>query len=273
MNIDHQRVGEIIQETAELEIMPLWQNLESHHVDLKQPDDAVTIADRASEERLTEALQALLPGSLVIGEEGVHANPSLMTALDSVRPVWVIDPLDGTNNFAAGEGPFAVMVCLIYHGETLAAWIYDPVEQTLLQAERGAGATLNGEKLQVTAFAGETSSLTGALSTRYLPESLRPIANEGASLLGPTRASGCAGYDYRALARGDYHFAFYYRTLVWDHAPGTLIAREAGALARRYDGREYSPLQSSVGLLCATDEGVWTTVREALLPATITLQP
>ena len=66
MNIDHQRVGEIIQETAELEIMPLWQNLESHHVDLKQPDDAVTIADRASEERLTEALQALLPGSLVI---------------------------------------------------------------------------------------------------------------------------------------------------------------------------------------------------------------
>ena len=266
MNIDLERVSEIVRETAALEIMPLWQNLESHHIELKRPDDAVTVADRASEHRLTDALQALLPGSLVIGEEAAHADPSLMAALDSVRAVWVIDPLDGTNNFAAGEQPFAVMVCLVYHGETLAAWIYDPVEQSMLLAERGAGATLDGQALELSPFTGDTDTISGALSTRYLPEVLRPAANEGACHLGPTRFSGCAGFDYRVLAQGDYHFAFYYRTLVWDHAPGILVVTEAGGIARRYDGRPYSPRQDGTGLLCATDEDTWHKVIELLVP-------
>ena len=267
--IDHERVCAAIRETAATEIMPLWQNLHAHQVEFKQKNDAVTVADQASEVRLARELAALLPGSLVIGEESVHANPSLMTALDSARPVWVIDPLDGTNNFAAGEGPFAVMVCLVYHGETVAAWIFDPVEQTMLQAEHGAGATLNGEQLNLAPFAGDTSSIAGALSTKYLPEALRPAAIAGATRLGPTRASGCAGYDYRALACGDYQFAFYYRTLVWDHAPGTLITTEAGAIARRYNGTPYAPRLESQGLLCASDEQTWETVHELLVPDTI----
>jgi fructose-1,6-bisphosphatase/inositol monophosphatase family enzyme len=270
ITIDHERVCAVIRETAAAEIMPLWQNLCAHQVEFKQLDDAVTVADQASEQRLARELAALLPGSLVIGEESVHANPILMTALDSVRPVWVIDPLDGTNNFAAGEGPFAVMVCLVYHGETLAAWIFDPLEQTMLQAERGAGATLNGERLTISPFSGDTSSIAGALSTKYLPETLRPAALKGATQLGPTRASGCAGYDYRALARGDYQFAFYYRTLVWDHAPGVLITTEAGAIGRCYNGSPYAPRADATGLLCASDEHTWETVHELLVPDTIT---
>lgn len=266
MNIDHDRVCSIIRDVAICEIMPLWQNLQEHHIEQKRPDDAVTLADRVSEERLTRELGALIPGSLVIGEEAVHANPSLMTALDSVRPVWVVDPLDGTNNFAAGEGPFAVMVCLVYHGETVAAWIYDPVEQTMLQAEKDGGAMLNGAELTIAPFAGEVSAIRGALSTKYLPEDLRPAAINGAGQLGPSQASGCAGYDYRAMARGDYQFAFYYRTLVWDHAPGALVITEAGGLARRYDASPYRPQQDATGLLCAPDADTWRTVRDTLVP-------
>jgi fructose-1,6-bisphosphatase/inositol monophosphatase family enzyme len=81
-----------------------------------------------------------------------------------------------------------------------------------------------------------------------------------------TVASGCAGYDYRALVRGDYQFVFYYRTLVWDHAPGVLIATEAGACCGRYDGTSYSPRQDKVGLLCASDRTTWKAVRDRLLP-------
>lgn len=270
MNIDHDSVCALIEQTAEAEILPLWQNLQDHQVEFKHKGDVVTAADRACESVLSKQLQKLLPGSLVIGEEGAHLDPSLFAALQSVRPVWVIDPLDGTSNFAAGSGPIAVMVCLVQHGVTLASWIYDPVEHTMLRAEQNCGAWLGDTRLRVGAFQGPPAQINGALSTKYLPPALRPAAESGALGLGVTRASGCAGYDYRALACGQYQFLFYYRTLVWDHAPGVLIAREAGALADRYNERPYTPVnQDAVGLLCATDRSTWRTVQKAVIPSSI----
>ncbi|MEP4149069.1 MAG: inositol monophosphatase [Halioglobus sp.] len=265
MNINHDAIGAIIREAAELEILPLWQNLHQHQIEFKNPGDVVTVADRACENRLSKALLALLPGSLVVGEESMHHDASLIAALNAESPVWVIDPLDGTNNFAAGEGPIAVMVCLVKRRETLGAWIYDPVANTMLQAELGAGASLDGKRMSQKALKRNTAEISGALSTKYLPASLKPKAEEGACELGSTRASGCAGYDYRALATGDYQFVFYYRTLVWDHAPGVLISRETGACVGRYDGSPYQPIETDTGLICATDDHTWTTVRDLLV--------
>lgn len=265
MNINHDAIDAIIRESAEQEILPLWQNLQQHQIEFKNPGDVVTVADRACEKRLSKALLDLMPGSLVVGEESVHQDASLIAALDAECPVWVIDPLDGTSNFAAGEGPIAIMVCLVNHRETLGAWIYDPVANTMLQAELGAGASLNGKPMNQRAFKRGTAEISGALSTKYLPASLKPKAEAGACELGSTRASGCAGYDYRALATGDYQFVFYYRTLVWDHAPGVLISRETGARVGRYDGSAYQPTETGTGLICATDEHTWTTVRDLLV--------
>jgi fructose-1,6-bisphosphatase/inositol monophosphatase family enzyme len=254
-----------MKEAAEAEILPLWQNLHDHQVAEKQRDDLVTVADRACEDRLTLQLQKLLPGSLVVGEEAAHADPGVLAALDSARPVWVIDPLDGTNNFAAGQEPIAVMVCLVRDGETLAAWIYDPLGDSMLSAERGAGARLDGNPITLAPHDGADADICGALSTKYLPDPLKPLARTGAANLGNTVASGCAGYDYRALAIGHYQFQFYYRTLVWDHAPGALIVTEAGGLARRFDGRPYRPEALGTGLITACDMQTWDTVRGALL--------
>lgn len=267
MRFNHEEVGGLIREAAAEDIMPLWCNLEDHQVEEKRRNDVVTQADRHCELRLSKHLTALLPGSLVIGEEAVHADPGLMAALESVRPVWVIDPLDGTNNFASGNGPFAVMVCLVERGETIAAWIYDPRADSMLTAKKGAGARLDDKPLQLTAFTGETSTVSGALSTRYLPAELTPDALAGARQLGTTRASGCAGYDYRALATGHYQFAFYYRTLIWDHAPGVLIVSEAGGSAARLDGNAYYPASSNTGLLCACDARTWLTTRDLTAPS------
>lgn len=265
IDIDHDQVAALMREAAEAEILPLWQNLHDHQVEEKALDDVVTVADRACEVWLSERLQGLIPGSLVVGEEAVHADPSLMAALDSARPVWVIDPLDGTNNFAAGQAPIAVMVCLVRQGETLAAWIYDPLEASMLSAEHGAGAQLDGRRVHLSAHTGRAADIRGALSTKYLPNDLIPGAVAGAAKLGDTLASGCAGYDYRALATGRYHFQLYYRTLVWDHAPGVLIITEAGGMARRYDGRPYRPEAQGTGLITACDAQTWAIVREALL--------
>jgi len=265
--IDHDAVCALIREAAAQDILPLWRNLEDHQIEEKRRNDVVTDADRHCEKRLSDALSALLPGSLVVGEEAVHADPGVLAALDSVRPVWVIDPLDGTNNFASGSGPFAVMVCLLLRGETLGAWIYDPRADSMLTAEKCAGASLDGVPLQLTTFTQGTSAISGALSTRYLPDELTPGALSGAQRLGETRASGCAGYDYRALATGQYQFAFYYRTLVWDHAPGVLIVTEAGGTAARLDGGLYRPATATTGLLCACDTQTWTTVRDLVAPS------
>lgn len=269
MNIDHTKVIDILRAAAARDILPLWQNLQQHQIEEKKPGDLVTVADKACEEFISRELLALLPGSLVIGEEAAHRDASVMTALDSTRPVWVIDPLDGTSNFAAGKCPIAVMVCLVHHRETLGAWIYDPVEDTLLQAESGAGAYLNGKRIAIDTRVGDAADIRGALSTRYLPEKLRPAARQGAGQLGETLASGCAGHDYRALVQGDYQFVFYYRTLVWDHAPGVLVAREAGAHCGRYDGSLYMPVADGTGLICASDPATWEQVRDLLVPTEV----
>jgi fructose-1,6-bisphosphatase/inositol monophosphatase family enzyme len=265
MNIDHQQVQALIEAAADTEILPLWRNLHEHQVVEKQADDLVTVADRACEERLARELPLLLPGSMVIGEEAVHGDPEVMAALGSARPVWVIDPLDGTNNFAHGNTPFAVMVCLVRNRETLAAWIYDPLQRSMLRAERGAGAFLDDKRLRVSAFKGSPSTIDGALSIKYLPENMQPFAIKGAASLGDSLASGCAAYDYRQLATGRYQFQFYYRTLPWDHAPGALVITEAGGTARRFDGSPYRPGDERTGLIVACDESTWHTVRDLLI--------
>src|SRR3546814_8953683 len=89
--------------------------------------DLVTVVDVAVEKRLTARLTDLLPGSLVVGEEAVHAEPALMDQLASDAPVWILDPIDGTRNFAHGCPVFAIMVALAQGGESIAGWILDPV--------------------------------------------------------------------------------------------------------------------------------------------------
>ena len=265
-SIDHERVTEIIREAAASEIMPLWQNLEEDQVMDKGRGDLVTAADRACEEVLGKALRKLLARSLVVGEEAVAANPRTLAALDSEQPVWVLAPLDGTRNFANHRVPFAVMVCLILRGETLAAWIYDPLEETLVSAERSSGAFLEGTRVKLEDPNKPLEEMSGAVMTRYLPEMMRSHALSVRGRFASAVGSGCAGHDYRQLVTGAVDFLFYYRTLVWDHAPGTLIVGEAGGCARRYDCSPYVPVGESTGLICTAGEASWQRVRNTLVP-------
>ena len=87
----------------------------------------VTVADRAAESFLAPRLAALLPGSVVIGEEMASADAGLLRHLQSDGNARLLDPLDGTANFAAGTGPFAMMAALIRHGQAVASWMPDPL--------------------------------------------------------------------------------------------------------------------------------------------------
>jgi fructose-1,6-bisphosphatase/inositol monophosphatase family enzyme len=267
MPVDSEKVRRLIVAVADEEVMPRFEKLESGDISEKGPGDFVTVADIASEQRLTPALRDLLPGSLVVGEEAVAADPTVLALLDGDDYVWVVDPIDGTANFAAGIPLFAVMVALIRGGETLAAWIHDPVKRATATARAGEGAWCEGRRLRVApavAPAGMSGTLKLRLGNRRLARRLGGRSN----LVGSVFDFRCAGHEYLALASGKAHFAFYNRLYPWDHAPGQLIHREAGGFSARLDGSPYTPRETAGGLLLTPDAASWQELHDVLIGKT-----
>src|SRR5260370_9338413 len=151
MLVDSARIERLIAEIAAEEVMARFEKLEAGDVSEKSPGDFVTIADVATERRLTPALLDLLPGSRVVGEEAVAADPRILDQLVGDDPVWVVDPIDGTANYAAGIPMFAVMVGLIRRGEAVMGWIQDPVKRVTASAPPRQGPGCAGRRLKVAA--------------------------------------------------------------------------------------------------------------------------
>jgi fructose-1,6-bisphosphatase/inositol monophosphatase family enzyme len=257
-------VGRIMREAADTVIMPRFRRLGSGEVEEKSPGDHVTVADREAERLIAGRLRDLVPGSTVIGEELASERPDVLNSL-SVGPVWLVDPLDGTTNFVEGSPVFAVMVAFLQDGETRAGWILQPGEDRLLVAERGSGAFVDGRPLRVGSEPVEAHGLRGAALNRFMPADVRAAveARRGAvrEMLPGLR---CSGFEYPSIAFGEEHFAVFWRTLPWDHAPGAVILSEAGGEVARLDGRPYRPGQEGVGLLVAQNPAVGETVRQVL---------
>ncbi len=267
MEIPHARVEALLREAADQIVMPLWRNLGQDDIKEKNAGEITTSADTRCEAFLTSHLPGLLDGSAVLGEESVHDDPGLLSALQADAPVWVIDPLDGTRNFVSGKTPFAVMVGLVHRGVTIGAWILNPINGMLTSAEKGSGAYEAGTRLAVASSILPLSGLRGALLTTFLPDSLRQVAEAGSAVFRSIERTRCAGHNYPSFAKNELQFLFLYRTLVWDHAPGVLIAQEAGGFVRRPDGTKYSPVDDRKGLLCATDREMWKSIQRTLVPS------
>lgn len=263
MQID--AVTDILREAAETVIVPRFRALAEGDVTEKSPGELVTIADREAEDMITPRLKALVDAP-VVGEEATAANPGLVRALREAPVAWLVDPLDGTANFVAGRPYWAVMAALVRGGQTTAAWIVRPADDRVYVAESGSGAWRNGVRIERAPASADPAELRGAAHTRFLDASLRARIQAAAprfAQLGP--GASCAGIDYPQLADGELDFVLFWRTLPWDHAPGTLLLTEAGGVARRPDGTAYSPADDRPGLLDAADERTWRTVRPLLL--------
>src|ERR1700749_789466 len=103
-----------MRETAAAELVPRFRALAQHEIRLKRPGDFVTVADELSEQRLAAGLAKILPGGPGVGGEAVEKDPGLVRLIDRRgEACWVVDPLDGTGNFAAGRERFAMIVCLV----------------------------------------------------------------------------------------------------------------------------------------------------------------
>ncbi|MGW2616046.1 inositol monophosphatase family protein [Streptomyces sp. NPDC001500] len=233
-------VEEAVRKAAAAEIMPRFRQLAEHEIDQKAgPHDLVTDADRNAELFLTSALGALLPGSVVVGEEAVHADPATYEAIQGDTPVWIVDPVDGTRQFVHGDDGFCTLVALVRRGVLLASWTYAPARDELATAVRGGGAFLDGERL----FAGPPEpgrALTVATShplytTDEQKRALLPLWTDGVA----PRPCGSAGLEYLAVARGEVDATAFSWEAAWDHAAGLLLVEEAGGAHLTLSGEPF----------------------------------
>ncbi len=128
-----------MRETALREILPRFRRLEDDDMWRKKAGSLATVADMAAEKRLSGALGKLVPGARILAEEDVETNPAALDYLADDDPLWVIDPIDGTANFAAGREGFVIIVAYFAGGEVRAGWIHDPLGDVTVTAEAGAG--------------------------------------------------------------------------------------------------------------------------------------
>lgn len=222
-------VEEALRKAAAAEIMPRFRRLAEHEIDQKSgPHDLVTDADRLAERYLTDTLAALLPGSLVVGEEAVHADPAVYGAIGGDVPVWIVDPVDGTRQFVHGDPGFCTLIALTLRGAVLASWTYAPALDRLATAVRGRGARLDGEPLRAgTPEPGRALQVATShpdYTTDAQKRALHGLWTDGFA----PRPCGSAGLEYLAVARGESDATAFTWEAAWDHAAGLLLVEEAG---------------------------------------------
>lgn len=265
-------VARLLRDAARAEIMPRFRRLAPDAVRAKTgPLDLVTEADEAAERVIEAGLAKLLPGCVVIGEEGTAADPALLDRLAGADCAVVVDPVDGTANFAAGVPLFGCMAALFLRGECVAGWIHDPLGDDTAIALRGEGAWVEDAEgrshgaLAVAAPA-PVSDMVGAVSWGWMPEPLRARVPARLPRLAATVNFRCVAHEYRLAAGGHAHLLVYNKLMPWDHAPGWLLHAEAGGYAAQFDGRPYDPARArSGGLICAPGRACWEAAHAALL--------
>jgi fructose-1,6-bisphosphatase/inositol monophosphatase family enzyme len=253
----------VMLDAAERAILPRYQSLAAHEVDAKASDDVVTIADTESEAILAEGLARLLPDATIVGEEAAHADPGLMERLGDAL-CWIIDPLDGTNNFAAGKPPFGIIVSLAEAGEAIAGWIYDPLGGRFCHAHRSQGAFINDDR--ITARGSGASPPIAAISLVFAdPARREALKNRIMPYYTCVDIPRCAAEQWPRLALGINDLSIFERTLAWDHAAGVLFLNEAGGKAARADGSPYRVDEDRTGLIGAASPALWDELAAKML--------
>jgi myo-inositol-1(or 4)-monophosphatase len=200
--------------------------------------DLVTDIDLRSERLIVHALNEHFPDHAVVGEEGGGSADA--------RYVWLVDPLDGTTNYAHGYPVFGVTLALLEQGEIVLGVTYDPLRDECFTAERGKGAWLNGRQLRVS---GTPTLRTALLSTGFPYHRFHDARDNVAQLSAVLQhcqgiaRSGSAALDlaYVAMGRSDGHWEISLKP--WDCAAGALMIREAGGRVTNWGGAPFDPWQ------------------------------
>ncbi len=266
MTIDVISLANILRDAAKAEILPRFRRLDASTVRQKtEAIDLVTEADEQAEQMIRAEVAKRWPEVLFVGEEAVSADPSLLDRFDEAPFAVVVDPVDGTANFAAGLPLFATMAAVVRNGETVAGIIYDPMGDDWFVAEKGSGAFMrrpddSTERLRVAAPPA-LAQMVGTVSLAFLPAESKPRVLPNLAKVRVVANYRVAGHDYRLLASGHTHFAVFNKLMPWDHLAGTPILTEAGGYAARFDGSPYLPTHRAGGLILTPDKQTWDLLR------------
>lgn len=233
----------------------------SHHIHSKSHiNDIVTECDKTSEEMIKSKLKMLFPNHSFLCEESGSSG-------EFSQPLWIIDPLDGTVNFAKKIPFFCVSIALCIEEEIVIGVIYSPMTSELFYAQKDQGAFLNDQKIHVT----QCSLLNHAFGATGFPYRIQD--NVGASLhpiekllsLGtPLRRLGSAALDLAYVASGRFDLFFEAYLEAWDYAAGALLVKEAGGTISDFQNKPLNYKKSSS--ICATN----TALHEAMIREVLT---
>lgn len=251
--MDTDAVLTLLQDVADEVITPRFRGLADDQVKEKNPGDLVTVADHEAESRITAALGSAYPDALVLGEEAVAGDSSLLDKFRTADHAFTVDPVDGTRNFVAGSPDHAVMVSEVRAGEVVRCWIWQPQHQRSYVAERGAGSWRNGQRLERPALGEQLRGVTSRRS--WVGRALGALKELELTWV-------CCGVDYPKLVEGEADYALYHKSSPWDHAPGSLLLAEAGCFLGTFAGEAYRPQsQRPAGLVAAADRATYDLVQ------------
>ncbi len=208
-------------------------------VEFKREKDMVTKADRLSEEIIITKIRQDFPKHHILAEERglVRGNGE-----SEAEYTWVVDPLDGTTNFAHGVPMFAVSIGVIHSGVPVIGVVYNPVSKELFRAELGQGAFLNEEAISVSSVSSICHSLVGTGFPYDMEDeednNVRDFCRVVAEVQ-DVRRMGVASLDLAYVACGRFDAYWEPGLAPWDVAAGAVLVREAGGMATDYEGREF----------------------------------
>lgn len=253
---------EAVRAAARQAILPRFRNLAEGEIGQKSgPADLVTLADTEAEALITAIVAPEWPEAVVLGEEGVATDPSARQRMAKAEWAVIVDPVDGTWNFAKGLATFGVILAVCYRGQPVFAALYDPVMDDWVEASAGQGASLRGPSfsrpLRVSKET-ERRRMNGYIPMGLFPMETRRRLVQDFPDFGRVTSLRCSCHEYRMVAQGHSDFTLSGPTPhPWDHAAGALAVIEAGGIVRFLDGEAYRTERLKGVLLSASNEALW----------------
>ncbi len=261
--VDTHEIREVVKESARAELLPRLNRVGRQ---LKPDGSILTEADLAMNHRLREQLGRRYPDIGFLSEEMPRAEQESLLRSQS-GPLWCLDPLDGTTNFAAGVPLFAVSLALLENGESRLGIIYDPCHDECFFAQKARGAFLNERKLLSSAFDIDLKQAVAFVDFKRLSSELKDRLLHNAPYASQRNFGSCAlEWGWMACGRG--HVYLHGGQKLWDYAAGVLILSEAGGHSMTLDGEPiFKSTVAPRSVICSSDAQLFAAWRQWLLKA------
>ncbi len=263
--LDVAEICNYMRETAQEVILPYYKNLQDGDIREKSPGDLVTIADEKAEKYIAAKLKDIIPDAYIIGEEAVAKDPNLLELLKGDKPVWVIDPIDGTYNFTHGRRHFGMLLSLVQHGETLAGFGYDILDDCIYYAKKGAGAYKQAKEhppIKLSMRQGKQPIDADIIFGGVQPWHIRDLN----PVFGSIQNLRCCLHDFIKFIEGEVDFIAQAHITPWDQSAMALVVEEMGASVQFADKTPHNPTFKSRDciLMTACDADHWDIMRDAV---------